>query len=191
MEPALWAAGVETILFTGGSVADYPAPELASLSLGRAALRSAATLIAARRGERPRSGGQRHDRRPGRPGSAFDAPLRPACVPSSSASSAGTVHEEPSSTPMPSAIARHEHESLPRDVPDLHEARLELAAMARSSGRRYTPKSPRRRSAPQDSRNGLTRRRPRAVEARAESSKTCTPRSAAVAACTYCVWAVQ
>ncbi|MGB0095097.1 MAG: hypothetical protein WBP81_21495 [Solirubrobacteraceae bacterium] len=35
-----------TILFTGGGFADYPVPALASLSLGKAALRSAATLIA-------------------------------------------------------------------------------------------------------------------------------------------------
>jgi short-subunit dehydrogenase len=45
--PTLRAAGAGTILFTGGGFADYPVPELASLSLGKAALRSAATLIAA------------------------------------------------------------------------------------------------------------------------------------------------
>jgi NAD(P)-dependent dehydrogenase (short-subunit alcohol dehydrogenase family) len=39
-------AGAGTILFTGGGFADYPVPALASLSLGKAALRSAATLIA-------------------------------------------------------------------------------------------------------------------------------------------------
>lgn len=44
--PAMRSAGGGTILFTGGGFADYPVPALASLSLGKAALRSAATLIA-------------------------------------------------------------------------------------------------------------------------------------------------
>ena len=45
--PVMQAAGGGTILFTGGGFADYPVPAMASLSLGKAALRSAATLIAA------------------------------------------------------------------------------------------------------------------------------------------------
>ena len=45
--PVMRAAGGGTILFTGGPFADYPLPAMASLSLGKAALRSAATLIAA------------------------------------------------------------------------------------------------------------------------------------------------
>ena len=44
--PALREAGRGTILFTGGGVADYPVPALASLSMGKAGHRSAATLIA-------------------------------------------------------------------------------------------------------------------------------------------------
>jgi short-subunit dehydrogenase len=44
--PAMRDAGSGTILFTGGGFADYPVPALATLSLGKAALRSAATLIA-------------------------------------------------------------------------------------------------------------------------------------------------
>jgi NAD(P)-dependent dehydrogenase (short-subunit alcohol dehydrogenase family) len=44
--PVMRGAGSGTILFTGGGFADYPVPALASLSLGKAALRSAATLIA-------------------------------------------------------------------------------------------------------------------------------------------------
>jgi short-subunit dehydrogenase len=45
--PVMRAAGTGTILFTGGGFADYPVPAFASLSIGKAALRSAATLIAA------------------------------------------------------------------------------------------------------------------------------------------------
>jgi NAD(P)-dependent dehydrogenase (short-subunit alcohol dehydrogenase family) len=45
--PALRAAGAGTLLFTSGGFADHPVPALASLSMGKAALRSAATLIAA------------------------------------------------------------------------------------------------------------------------------------------------
>jgi NAD(P)-dependent dehydrogenase (short-subunit alcohol dehydrogenase family) len=45
--PVLRAAGTGTLLFTSGGFADYPVPALASLSIGKAALRSAATLIAA------------------------------------------------------------------------------------------------------------------------------------------------
>jgi NAD(P)-dependent dehydrogenase (short-subunit alcohol dehydrogenase family) len=44
--PVMRGAGSGTILFTGGGFADYPVPALASLSLGKAALRSAATLTA-------------------------------------------------------------------------------------------------------------------------------------------------
>jgi NAD(P)-dependent dehydrogenase (short-subunit alcohol dehydrogenase family) len=45
--PVLRAAGTGTLLFTSGGFADNPVPALASLSMGKAALRSAATLIAA------------------------------------------------------------------------------------------------------------------------------------------------
>jgi NAD(P)-dependent dehydrogenase (short-subunit alcohol dehydrogenase family) len=45
--PALRSAGAGTLLFTSGGFADHPVPALASLSIGKAALRSAATLIAA------------------------------------------------------------------------------------------------------------------------------------------------
>jgi short-subunit dehydrogenase len=45
--PVMRAAGTGTILFTGGGFADYPVPAFASLSTGKAALRSAATLIGA------------------------------------------------------------------------------------------------------------------------------------------------
>jgi NAD(P)-dependent dehydrogenase (short-subunit alcohol dehydrogenase family) len=45
--PVLRAAGAGTLLFTSGGFADHPVPALASLSIGKAALRSAATLIAA------------------------------------------------------------------------------------------------------------------------------------------------
>jgi NAD(P)-dependent dehydrogenase (short-subunit alcohol dehydrogenase family) len=45
--PVLRAAGSGTLLFTSGGFADHPVPALASLSIGKAALRSAATLIAA------------------------------------------------------------------------------------------------------------------------------------------------
>src|SRR5277367_4591615 len=45
--PALRAAGAGTLLVTSGGFADNPVPALASLSMGKAALRSAATLIAA------------------------------------------------------------------------------------------------------------------------------------------------
>jgi hypothetical protein len=45
--PVLRTAGAGTLLFTSGGFADHPLPALASLSLGKAALRSAATLIAA------------------------------------------------------------------------------------------------------------------------------------------------
>jgi len=45
--PVLRAAGRGTLLFTSGGFADHPVPALASLSIGKAALRSAATLIAA------------------------------------------------------------------------------------------------------------------------------------------------
>jgi NAD(P)-dependent dehydrogenase (short-subunit alcohol dehydrogenase family) len=45
--PALRAAGGGTLLVTSGGFADNPVPALASLSMGKAALRSAQTLIAA------------------------------------------------------------------------------------------------------------------------------------------------
>jgi NAD(P)-dependent dehydrogenase (short-subunit alcohol dehydrogenase family) len=45
--PVLQTAGTGTLLFTSGGFADHPVPALASLSMGKAALRSAATLIAA------------------------------------------------------------------------------------------------------------------------------------------------
>jgi len=41
------AAGYGTILFTGGGFADHPIPTLATVSLGKAALRSAATMLKA------------------------------------------------------------------------------------------------------------------------------------------------
>lgn len=45
--PAMRAAGGGTILFTGGGFADYPIPALATLSVGKAAMRSAATILGA------------------------------------------------------------------------------------------------------------------------------------------------
>jgi short-subunit dehydrogenase len=45
--PAMRAAGLGTIMVTGGGFADHPIPVLATLSLGKAALRSAATMLAA------------------------------------------------------------------------------------------------------------------------------------------------
>jgi NAD(P)-dependent dehydrogenase (short-subunit alcohol dehydrogenase family) len=45
--PALRAAGGGTLLVTSGGFADNPVPALASLSMGKAALRSAQTLVAA------------------------------------------------------------------------------------------------------------------------------------------------
>ena len=45
--PVLRTAGTGTLLFTSGGFADHPVPALASLSMGKAALRAAATLIAA------------------------------------------------------------------------------------------------------------------------------------------------
>jgi len=43
--PAMRAAGFGTMIFTGGGFADHPVPALASVSLGKAALRSAATML--------------------------------------------------------------------------------------------------------------------------------------------------
>jgi short-subunit dehydrogenase len=43
--PAMRAAGFGTIIVTGGGFADHPIPALASISLGKAALRSAATML--------------------------------------------------------------------------------------------------------------------------------------------------
>ncbi len=45
--PAMRAAGSGIILVTGGGFADYPIPALATISLGKAALRSAATMLGA------------------------------------------------------------------------------------------------------------------------------------------------
>jgi NAD(P)-dependent dehydrogenase (short-subunit alcohol dehydrogenase family) len=45
--PILSAAGGGTLLVTSGGFADHPVPALATLSMGKAALRSAQTLIAA------------------------------------------------------------------------------------------------------------------------------------------------
>jgi len=45
--PVMRGAGSGTILFTGGGFADYPVPAFATISMGKAALRAAATLIAA------------------------------------------------------------------------------------------------------------------------------------------------
>jgi short-subunit dehydrogenase len=45
--PAMQAGGGGTILFTGGGFADHPVPALATISLGKAALRSAATMLGA------------------------------------------------------------------------------------------------------------------------------------------------
>ena len=43
--PAMRAAGFGTIIVTGGGFADRPIPALATVSLGKAALRSAATML--------------------------------------------------------------------------------------------------------------------------------------------------
>jgi len=45
--PAMRAAGLGTIIVTGGGFADHPIPSLATVSLGKAALRSAATMLEA------------------------------------------------------------------------------------------------------------------------------------------------
>jgi short-subunit dehydrogenase len=45
--PAMKAAGFGTIVVTGGGFADHPIPALATISLGKAALRSAATMLSA------------------------------------------------------------------------------------------------------------------------------------------------
>jgi short-subunit dehydrogenase len=44
--PAMRAAGFGTMIVTGGAFADHPIPALATVSLGKAALRSAATMLA-------------------------------------------------------------------------------------------------------------------------------------------------
>ena len=44
---AMRAAGSGTIIVTGGGFADHPIPALATVSLGKAALRSAATMLGA------------------------------------------------------------------------------------------------------------------------------------------------
>jgi short-subunit dehydrogenase len=43
--PAMKAAGFGTMIVTGGGFADHPIPSLATVSLGKAALRSAATML--------------------------------------------------------------------------------------------------------------------------------------------------
>ena len=45
--PAMKAAGFGTIVVTGGGFADHPIPALGTVSLGKAALRSAATMLGA------------------------------------------------------------------------------------------------------------------------------------------------
>jgi short-subunit dehydrogenase len=45
--PAMKAAGFGTMIVTGGGFADHPIPALATVSLGKAALRSAATILRA------------------------------------------------------------------------------------------------------------------------------------------------
>jgi short-subunit dehydrogenase len=45
--PAMRTAGFGTIMVTGGGFADHPIPALATVSLGKAALRSAATILGA------------------------------------------------------------------------------------------------------------------------------------------------
>ena len=45
--PAMKAAGFGTVIVTGGGFADHPIPALATVSLGKAALRSAARMLAA------------------------------------------------------------------------------------------------------------------------------------------------
>jgi len=45
--PAMRAAHSGTIIVTGGGFADHPIPALATISLGKAALRSAATMLGA------------------------------------------------------------------------------------------------------------------------------------------------
>jgi short-subunit dehydrogenase len=45
--PAMRVAGSGTIIVTGGGFADHPIPALATVSLGKAALRSAATMLGA------------------------------------------------------------------------------------------------------------------------------------------------
>jgi NAD(P)-dependent dehydrogenase (short-subunit alcohol dehydrogenase family) len=63
--PVLRAAGAGTLLFTSGGFADHPVPALASLSMGKAVLRSAATLIAAGVKDDGIHVATIHDRRPG------------------------------------------------------------------------------------------------------------------------------
>jgi short-subunit dehydrogenase len=45
--PVMRAGGAGTIIVTGGGFADHPIPALATISLGKAALRSAATMLGA------------------------------------------------------------------------------------------------------------------------------------------------
>ena len=46
-DPSMRAADLGTILFTGGGFADHPVPALATVSLGKAALRAAVTMLQA------------------------------------------------------------------------------------------------------------------------------------------------
>jgi NADP-dependent 3-hydroxy acid dehydrogenase YdfG len=62
--PAMRAAGVGTIIVTGGGFADLPVPALATVSLGKAALRSAATILGA--DLQPDGSASRPSRSPGR-----------------------------------------------------------------------------------------------------------------------------
>ncbi len=45
--PVMRTSGSGTIIVTGGGFVDYPIPALATVSLGKAALRSAATMLGA------------------------------------------------------------------------------------------------------------------------------------------------
>jgi short-subunit dehydrogenase len=49
--PVMRTAGYGTVLVTGGGFADHPIPAFATVSLGKAALRSAATMLAADLGQ--------------------------------------------------------------------------------------------------------------------------------------------
>jgi short-subunit dehydrogenase len=61
--PAMKAAGFGTMIVTGGGFADHPIPTLATVSLGKAALRSAATMLGADLEPDGYPSGDAHDRR--------------------------------------------------------------------------------------------------------------------------------
>jgi short-subunit dehydrogenase len=61
--PAMRAAGFGTIIVTGGGFADHPIPALATVSLGKAALRSGCDDARGRSGPRRHPSGHPHDRR--------------------------------------------------------------------------------------------------------------------------------